>query len=501
MRAVIVATGHAPRLAALTEARPAPLLTFFDRPFLQHQVEYLASRGVRDLDFVLCQFPEQVERALGDGGRWGCRFTYHLARDPAEPYRCLPESVKGELLLLGDAQCLPCLPEALPTASSAPLFFCRRDPSLANGPVQWTGWACLPGGWLRQSGDAELAPGLSRAAPAAGQVVEVLGLLSMASCREYAQAHECVLAGKFPGLLLTGREVEPQIWVSRNVRLHPSAQLVPPVYLGENCDVAEGVQRGPATVLGADSVVEKNSTVARSVVWPGSYLGEDLEVDESIIDGHRLVNYQLDVAVNVPEHFILGNLHGALLGRGLCRGCEMLLAVCLLVLALPLLLVTALCLRVGRRGPVLGRRAVVQLPVGDHSRSLPIYDRWRFLQADAPEPRAGLAHLLLCVLPGLVDVARGRLGFVGVPTRSRMEVESLAEDWRRLYLQTSAGLITEACLHTEELDREEAFVCDALCAGSRSLAYDLRLVARYLRRTLQAIVPGWTWGRRASKAV
>ena len=75
MRAVLFCTGDWPALAPLNDRLPGPLLPLLDRPFLQHVVEYLISRGVKRFDIVLSHLPEKVEEALGDGKRWGCPIT------------------------------------------------------------------------------------------------------------------------------------------------------------------------------------------------------------------------------------------------------------------------------------------------------------------------------------------------------------------------------------------------------------------------------------------
>src|SRR5437879_4267196 len=110
MRVILIATGQANGLAPLDEHYPAPLLPLLDRPFLQHVVEYVAQQGVTRFDFVLSQHPERFEDLLGDGTRWGCRFTFHLAGDALRPYRALQTldlGPDGEPVLLGHADRLP----------------------------------------------------------------------------------------------------------------------------------------------------------------------------------------------------------------------------------------------------------------------------------------------------------------------------------------------------------------------------------------------------------
>src|SRR5438477_2620675 len=140
MRALIIATGDEPGIVPLNDRYPAPLLPLVDRPFIQHVVEYFANQGVRQFDFVLSHFPEKLEHHLGDGHRWGARFTYHLARDASRPYRLLKaldlDTAGGEPILFGHADRLPAVPlaKAREAAAALPLLVGWRD---GDGLRRW----------------------------------------------------------------------------------------------------------------------------------------------------------------------------------------------------------------------------------------------------------------------------------------------------------------------------------------------------------------------------
>lgn len=73
---VVLAGGLATRLGALTERTPKSLLDVAGRPFAEHQMDVLAKHGLKDVLFCIGHHGEQVEQALGDGGRWGMRFRF-----------------------------------------------------------------------------------------------------------------------------------------------------------------------------------------------------------------------------------------------------------------------------------------------------------------------------------------------------------------------------------------------------------------------------------------
>jgi len=71
MRAIVIATGVPSPLSCLGSRYPTPLLPVVDRPVLQHVVEALVIAGIRDIDFILSDAPEIVERHFSTGQRWG----------------------------------------------------------------------------------------------------------------------------------------------------------------------------------------------------------------------------------------------------------------------------------------------------------------------------------------------------------------------------------------------------------------------------------------------
>jgi lipopolysaccharide/colanic/teichoic acid biosynthesis glycosyltransferase len=299
---------------------------------------------------------------------------------------------------------------------------------------------------------------------------------------EVLDAQRAVLGKKVTGLMLTGREADPGIWISRNVRLHPTAQLLAPVYIGENCNIASGVRLGPDAVIGKDCVLDTHCTVTNSLVFPGSYVGEALELADVLVDKNRLINARLGGTVPVTDDFILGGMSDRHLVPWVTRMLSRLTGLVLLVLAAPVLLVTFLCLKAARRGPVLSRREVVRLPTSPEERDWRTFRLWSF------GPEADLCSfqgLLQRFLPALVNVAGGDLSFVGVPPRSREEVRQLSHDWRALYLRAKPGIVTEAAVrYPGEPDEDEKYAAEAFYVVTAGWRYDLKLLLRYFGRLL-----------------
>lgn len=100
MKAMILAAGRGERLRPLTDHTPKPLLPAGGKPLIVWHLERLAAAGFREIIINHAHLGEQIERALGDGSKWGLTIRY----SPEPP---------GALETAGGiAQALPLLGEA-----------------------------------------------------------------------------------------------------------------------------------------------------------------------------------------------------------------------------------------------------------------------------------------------------------------------------------------------------------------------------------------------------
>lgn len=487
MRAIVIATGHSEGMEALNERHPTEMIPLGDRPFIQHVVERLIDKGVTEFDFILSHLPEKIEQLLGDGARWGSRFRYHLVKGHSSLYPTVRSLGLryGEYseFLLATADRLPDIDVDIDSPDlQYPVVFCAEN-------SEWTGWAVLSSRAMMKIVDdldeSSLGAELIAIARSKGSVIKVSKLLSAQSYEKVLSSQELLLSRRVSGLMLSGRESDDQIWISRNVSLHPTTKLTAPVYIGENCHIGLGVHLGPNAVVGADCMLDARCTVSDSLILSGSYVGEGLELACAIVDKNRLINTSVGMAISVADDFILGSLSENYLKKTLTGLFSRLTACLLLLVAWPLLLVTALWLKVFRGGPVLYKKEVVHLPAESDSSLWRTFRLWSFSSEESSKERSGLGDILLRLLPSLVSIASGDLHFVGVRPRSRQEIESLPTDWRSLYLKAKAGAITEAfVLYGERPTEDELYSTEAFYSVSSGFRRDLKLVFAYLARSV-----------------
>ena len=81
MKAMVLAAGFGLRMRPLTQLVAKPALPVLNRPLIQWTLEALAGAGVREVMVNLHHLPRTVERAVGDGTRFGLHVRYSRERE------------------------------------------------------------------------------------------------------------------------------------------------------------------------------------------------------------------------------------------------------------------------------------------------------------------------------------------------------------------------------------------------------------------------------------
>jgi N-acetyl-alpha-D-muramate 1-phosphate uridylyltransferase len=76
MQCVILAGGRGVRMKPLTDEIPKALVPVAGRPFVDHQLEWLAEHGVTDVVFCIGYRGDQLRAFVEDGSRWGISVRY-----------------------------------------------------------------------------------------------------------------------------------------------------------------------------------------------------------------------------------------------------------------------------------------------------------------------------------------------------------------------------------------------------------------------------------------
>lgn len=104
MKAIIPTGGRGTRMRPLTFSTNKHFIPVANKPLIFYPIETVVSSGIKEI--ALTYNPghlEETESLLGDGSRWGAKFTYVLQEEPkglANIFQVCEEYLKGESFLM-----------------------------------------------------------------------------------------------------------------------------------------------------------------------------------------------------------------------------------------------------------------------------------------------------------------------------------------------------------------------------------------------------------------
>jgi glucose-1-phosphate thymidylyltransferase len=108
MKGVLICGGTGSRLRPLTEITNKSLLPVYDKPLLLYPLATLVDAGIRDIILITGnEHMDQMKNFLGNGDRFGCRFTFRVQDRPggiAQALGMAEEFAEGQSIcaMLGD---------------------------------------------------------------------------------------------------------------------------------------------------------------------------------------------------------------------------------------------------------------------------------------------------------------------------------------------------------------------------------------------------------------
>ncbi len=321
MKAVIMAGGKGTRLRPLTSNQPKPMISIANKPCMEHIVNLLQRHGLTDIVVTVEFLSEEIQGYFGDGSDWDVKMAYSVEEEPlgtAGSVKFTEDRLNERFVIVsGDALTDCDLTEVIAfheeRGSEATLvlkkvddpsefgivvieddgrvsrFLEKPDPDEVFSYTANTGIYVLEPGVLDEipKGDEydfakELFPKLLDAGrPVYGYVTDGYWE-DIGNIEQYLDAQKAALDGGIKGLRIPGDEIQPGVHVGAGTRIEDD-QFEAPVVLGENVEVAPGARIGPHSVIANDVRIGSGAAVARSTVDERTVIGEDAELDGTLI--------------------------------------------------------------------------------------------------------------------------------------------------------------------------------------------------------------------------
>lgn len=325
MKAMILAGGLSTRLYPLTKQVPKPLVPVAGVPNAVHLIEYLKDAGVTDIAINVHYLADAITETLGDGSRFGVKLQYLHEEELMGSAGALKPLDwffdDGDFLVVGcdDLTDLP-LQEIVAfhkeKKAVATIGLVEREEVDQYGVVVLDNDAKIVGfqekpakgterSRLVNTGIYVFSPEIFSRIPAAtfydfgknvfpglqeaGEAFYGFDGRNAYWCDigtpgEYRRASFDVVEGRYTPANATTRGVDPTAVVA------PTAAIDSDVYVGRNCEIADGVRLTGPCIIGDNVRIFENAHLERTIVWAGAEIGEQAQLHGCIVGSKYVVD-------------------------------------------------------------------------------------------------------------------------------------------------------------------------------------------------------------------
>jgi NDP-sugar pyrophosphorylase family protein len=494
MKAIIFPSIQLGDLAPLTDWLPEFLLPVANKPVVEHAIELLVRHDIKDILLVLRHLPFETENYFGNGSRWGATISYalpghylHFAEalrrittQSPEPYVCFPAHMVTDLKVnrfiaahyngQGDF--------TLAMASDG------EDGIRATDLQEFAGMQACPMILTPQALSAcckeEVGPdvlSMIKAVTGGGLKSNTyhgnFAFQSIGSRSDYLTVNQLVIQEKIPGIMIPGKERNRGIWIGHGSKIHPQAQLTPPVLIGQDCHIGKSILES-GSVVGDHVIIDNDVIVRKSIVFKDTYLGSHLELNEMVVNKKYVLQVQNAVTVHIGDDIIIGDLKKKRIIPLGERLFQVIISILMLTVFSPVIAVLCVyhLIRPSRKILYFEKCCVafktLELSGEKTPREITLF-------------KFSSKNRLIQKLPGLVNVLRGKLNLVGNSPWTFEQMKQLQADREELLFKAPVGLFS--LWEAEgggDMAWEEIMVQERYYAATRSFWGDIKILLKCL---------------------
>ena len=325
MKALFLAGGKGTRLQPLTDKVPKPMVQIMNKPLLERTMVNLKNCGISEIVISSCYMSRYIQDYFGDGGQLGLNIKYIVEEVPLGTGGAIKnaESMFNDTFIIFNADILSDIDimkfvdfhkssKVLATIAAIEV----EDPS-AYGAIESDSKGYIvsfiekpkpeeilsnyinagiyiiePEIFAEISGDCvvslerDVFPKILKKGHKLAVYKDSSYWADIGTLEKYMQVHKDIMGGNCR--MIDCNYTGDNICIGNNVRIHPRAELVAPVYIGDNVSI------GARTVV-SNSVIGNNvnigaeSRITGSILWNDIKIGREVTLIGSIITSNAFV--------------------------------------------------------------------------------------------------------------------------------------------------------------------------------------------------------------------
>lgn len=338
MKAIILAGGFGTRLRPLTVNIPKPMVPVMNTPMLEHIINLLKKHDLTEIIIMLFYQPEIIMNYFKDGSEFGVKITYIIEDRDLGTAGCITLAkniIKDSdfLIISGDVLTNFNLKQAIDfhnnNDSLATILLTKSTEPLRYGIVitepdgrikkilEKPSWGEVfsdtinTGIYIFKSEIFKYIPDETNYDFSKNLFPDILAKkerffgwcgngywIDIGTLAEYRKVHEDILNGEIDCDIKGERKgtIGRDVWVGKNVRIHPGAKLKDSVVIGNNVTIEENVEIANS-VIGDDCYIDSGAKIIRSILWNKNVIEKEVDIKECVLGTGNKVRWKSYIGV------------------------------------------------------------------------------------------------------------------------------------------------------------------------------------------------------------
>lgn len=333
MKAVIMAGGAGTRLKPLTCNLAKPMVPVLDRPMMEHIAYLLKKHGITQVAATLWYRPDDIASYFEDGSGFGMEMQYFVEDEPLGTAGSVKNAEKflDESFIVVSGDCLTDID------LSKAIEFHKRKKALAtivltkvSNPLEYGVVITNKQGEITQFLEKpDWSQAFSDQVNTGIYILEPEVFDHIPHHRSFDFSKDLfpkLLSSKAPlyGYLADGYwsdvgnlavyrrslvdcldrhvKLSDHIFEKNQAQIHPTAQLIEPVFIGEDVTIKAGAKVGPYCVIGSHTSIDEDAVIKQSVLWDRVRVGKASHLSGVVV----AANCRLEPKVEAFEGVVIG---------------------------------------------------------------------------------------------------------------------------------------------------------------------------------------------------
>lgn len=397
MKAFILGAGSGKRLQPLSNEIPAPMLPILNKPLILYIIEHLKKFKIDEIKISLHHLPEHLDAYLGEGENFDVKISYSLEKELLGTARAIKRvrSFFDDTVLIHYGNCFADID------LNDFYYFHKSKKSIfsyaviENSSIQ-NSYEIIFNNNSRivdlryrrkKAGNPYVSAGIFLAEKEifdyipSNQKFSIDEELLLTICDLNLKSYAYILKGEYFKIehpkdlletnlrllkILSSSENRLIFGDTRKINKDVYRTISVPLMVGSNSEIKKNVTIKDSIVIGDNVVIDEGTVLSKSLILNDTYIGKNLEIENSIIYKNLCINTTRDFGIYVTDNFILSPINKTKLKDKLksfaFRILDIILSLIGIIILLPIMLVIAIVIKIDSKGPVFYRSKRLKQP-------------------------------------------------------------------------------------------------------------------------------------------